>query len=190
MTTRSFAINCKEGKRAIATHPNGQKEKVGNGSLKLPLWLGKHYTIFGGPYYDKINYQHLHGVNMAEEIKRPATVEIPTQDFSVPNKAVLDKGLKEVVELLGRKKAMYVGCMGGRGRTGLFLAILAKAYGVKEPVRYVRKNYYSHAVETSEQQSFVDNYEIPKEVVKMVSAQKLRSIFSFSKNQTETRNYI
>ena len=41
--------------------------------------------------------------------------------------------------------------MGGWGRTGLFLALLAKVCGVENPVTYVRENYSPRAVETTDQ---------------------------------------
>lgn len=46
------------------------------------------------------------------------------------------------------------------GRTGLFLAILAKAVGFNDPVAYVRKHYYNHAVETAEQAKYVEAFDV------------------------------
>ena len=64
-----------------------------------------------------------------------------------------------LVEALERAAAerVEVGCVGGRGRTGTALACLAVLDGVPsaEAVAYVRRHYSPHAVETSEQQSFV-----------------------------------
>ena len=57
-----------------------------------------------------------------------------------------------------------MGCMGGIGRTGLMLSLLAKAFGVEDPVAYVRKHYYSHAVETKEQRQFIADFAIPLSV--------------------------
>ena len=50
--------------------------------------------------------------------------------------------------------------MGGIGRTGLFLAALAKLSGEKDPVAYVRKHYMPHAVETQQQQDFIKNLKV------------------------------
>ena len=57
-------------------------------------------------------------------------------------------------------KQVYVGCMGGVGRTGLFMALLAKAANVKNPVSWVRATYDSHAVETKEQKAYVEAYDV------------------------------
>ena len=57
-------------------------------------------------------------------------------------------------------KEVYVGCMGGWGRTGLFLALLAKVCGEETPILYVRTHYTPRAVETREQQEYVDNFDV------------------------------
>ena len=57
-----------------------------------------------------------------------------------------------------------VGCMGGIGRTGLMLALLAKSFGEEDPVRYVRATYYSHAVETAAQKQFIAEFKVPLSV--------------------------
>jgi len=38
--------------------------------------------------------------------------------------------------------------------------VLAKAFGVKKPVEYVREHYYAHAVETADQYTFVRQFTI------------------------------
>lgn len=148
-------------------------KKVGLGTLKLPLWFSRYVTVTGGPYME--SPKTYYGVKLAEEIRAPYRVSIPTKDFSVPKKADLDEGLANAVRALLHGERVYVGCMGGRGRTGLFLAILAKAFGIKNPVEYVRKNYFSHAVETKEQYVFVTNYKVPFEVQLDISLSKCMS---------------
>lgn len=135
-----------------------------NGLMKLPLYKGgrRHYTVFGGPFAQAPITMAT--VKMAAEIRMPCSVSIPTIDFSVPSKAVLDEGLYQAVKMILHGDPVYVGCMGGRGRTGLFLAILAKAFKIDNPVEYVRQHYYAHAVETAKQYQYVQNYEIPNAV--------------------------
>lgn len=142
------------------------KYGIGNGHLELPLRAKKHYIVFGGPFVEKPKAQGFIGVKMAAEIGVPCEIDIPTPDFQVPPKAVLDKGLLEAVKAITKGKPVYVGCMAGRGRTGLFLSILAKAFGIEKPVEFVREHYYAHAVETRGQYDFVTNYEVPAEVLK------------------------
>ena len=150
---------------------------IGNGHLELPLRGKKHYVAFGGPFIEKPKDQGFVGVKMAAEIRVPCEIDIPTPDFQVPPKDVLDKGLLEAVKAIIKGDKVYVGCMAGRGRTGLFLSILVKAFGVENPVKFVREHYYSHAVETRGQYDFVTNYEIPAEVLKELKWARFISYF-------------
>lgn len=123
------------------------------GELKIPLNKRQYFVVTGGPFHDcPSTYK---GVKMAAEIRKDCAVDIPTQDFKTPDRLTLYRGLEEAVSLVLAGEPLYVGCMGGKGRTGLFLAVLAKAFGVKNPIKYVRKHYYSHAVETKDQEAFV-----------------------------------
>jgi protein-tyrosine phosphatase len=97
---------------------------------------------------------------MAQEIKQKCAVDIPTVDFQTPDRKTLYRGLSKAIDLILAGEPVYVGCMGGKGRTGLFLAVLAKAYGIKKPVEFVRANYYAHAVETKDQYDFVKRFTI------------------------------
>lgn len=144
-----------------------------NGKLKLPLRPGKYFTVFGGPYKERP--ANMRGVKMAAEIKLAFDVSIPTEDYSVPDKGALMVGLEEAVDLILSGQPVYVGCMGGMGRTGLFLAVLAKAFRVKSPVPYVRRKYYSHAVETDKQYSFVTKYKIPLAVRRKIKIARIKS---------------
>jgi protein-tyrosine phosphatase len=57
-------------------------------------------------------------------------------------------------------KDVYIGCQGGWGRTGLFLALLAKTCGVENPIMYVRQNYARTAVETPAQEKYVRDFDV------------------------------
>jgi hypothetical protein len=152
----------------------------------MPLWFGRYAVVTGGPYYDCPRY--MFGVKMAEEIRAPNQVSVPTRDFGVPKTSALDNGVKLTVQAVLSGQQVYVGCMGGKGRTGLFLAVLAKAFGVKNPVEYVRKHYYEHAVETKEQYAFVTHYQVPRQVLLSISLSKCLS-FMRPKNITSTINH-
>src|ERR1035437_9153001 len=113
--------------------------------------------VIGGPYVERpVDY---FGVKMAVEIKKPCDVDIPTHDFQVPSYADLDKGVRASLLPIARGKKVYFGCMGGIGRSGLFAAALSKSLGIPEPVKYVRANFKSHAVETKQQMDFIDKYQ-------------------------------
>jgi hypothetical protein len=132
------------------------------GFLELPVSRTKHYVVYGGPYVEKP--AHMIGVKMAKEIPLADDnfeIDIPTQDYQTPPVDKFTEGLQQAVQQILAGRPVYAGCMGGKGRTGLFLSVLAKAFGIEDPVAYVRKYYYSHAVETREQKSFVENFKIP-----------------------------
>lgn len=150
---------------------------VGLGSVRLPVNMFQYFTVTGGPF--KNCPSNMRGVKMAQELPYPCAVYIPTKDYSVPPKDVLEKGLAEAVKLMLEGQPLYVGCYGGKGRTGLFLAVLAKAFGVPNPVEFIRKTYYSHAVETEDQYAFVSNFVIPKKVVEAIRKKKRWSWINF-----------
>jgi hypothetical protein len=135
-------------------------------SLPLEVRPGKFYTVYGGPYREKP--MNMTGVKMAMEIMLHGDgsreISIPTKDFHTPDAAQLRAGLIKAVRAIVRGEQVYVGCMAGRGRTGLFLAVLAKAFGYQSPIAYVRREYYSHAVETAEQMQYVADFKIPRTV--------------------------
>ncbi len=153
-----------------------------NGFLTLPILGNKFFTIIGGPYHERPALAV--GVKMAQEISLPCDINIPTKDFGVPSQRAMDYGLTDTVNSILKGDPVYVGCMAGRGRTGLFLAVLAKAFGIEKPVEYVREHYYKHAVETHDQYKYVANYEVPAHVLKAIRRAKFFAFFRFKKSLT------
>lgn len=85
----------------------------------------------------------------------------PIRDFSVPeNPNELRNVLLEVHDYACHNKLVYIGCMGGLGRTGLVLACLLKLHGMYNPVQIVRTAYNPKAVETTDQMRFVEEFQI------------------------------
>lgn len=136
------------------------------GQLQIPLNKRQFFVVTGGPFMECP--KSMKGVKMAKEIKQECAVDIPTQDFQVPDRKLLYRGLAKALDMMLAGEPLYVGCMGGKGRTGLFLAVLAKSMGVKKPVEFVREKYYSHAVETKEQYDFVKKFTITPSLRKKV----------------------
>jgi len=136
-----------------------------NGQFELNLgWkrAGITLDITGGPYDAYPGQPYLGVCVRAEQTAgRLMDVHLPIDDFSVPrhDDEVL-KALEKTIRagLAGRK--IYIGCMGGWGRTGLFMALLVKALGVEEPVSFIRQHYTPRAVETKEQQFYVKNFDV------------------------------
>jgi Polymorphic toxin system, DSP-PTPase phosphatase len=136
----------------------------------LPIQTGfkaayQSFSVMGGPYDKFPGRNHAFGVCVRAE-RAPTgryNVHLPIHDFSVPSPNQQDEvelALRETLEALLDGKPVYVGCMGGWGRTGLFLALLAKVCGVEHPVTYVRDNYSPRAVETTDQHSYVMEFEV------------------------------
>ena len=142
-------------------------KKLGaNGMLPIRLGFNGAYfdfDVIGGPfdaYKPGVNGDV--GVCVREErVPKTADFLLPIRDFSAPTDAKrVNHVLERVIDALLDGKRVYVGCMGGWGRTGLFLAILAKAAGHEDPVAYVRKHYTPRAVETEEQQDYVRAFDV------------------------------
>jgi len=159
-----------------------------NGTLNLQLAHGQYFVVAGGPY--RLKPPGYIGVKMAKEIQAPAEIDIPTRDFDTPPAAEMDHGLRQAVNRILLGQPLYVGCMGGIGRTGLFLAILAKAFGEPDPVAYVRKNYMGHAVETLEQKAYVAAYVIPKGLTKKIRIARFFWRFSSKNLLTKVVNHV
>jgi len=151
----------------------------------LPLKFGNSledkFLISGGPYREIP--KGFAGVKMAREIDAPCYIDVPTQDFSVPDMGKFTDGVQQALLVAISGVPVYVGCMGGIGRTGLFLAGMAKVslymqmrwwerlLGMQpeasDVVAYVRSNYISHALETDEQEAYVDLFD-PRPAAKAV----------------------
>lgn len=119
-------------------------------------WAGKTHQLFGGPYVCKPD--EMVGIKMAVEIDKPCMIDVPTRDFDVPNERTLKEGIAKALVYAENGHTLYVGCRGGIGRTGLFMAALAKTVGIEAPIQYVRSHYKSHAVETLQQMQYIDKY--------------------------------
>lgn len=127
--------------------------------------------VYGGPFrkYQQ-GTRRLVGVKMAAEIDHPHEINIPTEDFCVPDVQAMQGGMAQAIIALHCGNDIYAGCMGGIGRTGLFMGCMAKLmndYAKNDsqksvpcdPVKYVRSNYMGHAIETQEQQDYVRTFD-------------------------------
>ncbi len=88
-------------------------------------------------------------------------IKFPIEDFKVP--VSKDKTRKLVDEILAKTKEgqnVLIHCVGGKGRTGLIVACIARKVfncGAVEAVHWVRK-YVPGAVESTPQQKFIDSF--------------------------------
>ena len=114
-----------------------------------------HRPLFAGPYAERP--PGTIGLKLAPEVVGKSNYLLPIKDFDVPDIYRLQDGLGWALRQMALGRAVYVGCKGGLGRTGLFLACMAKVLGVTDkPVEWVRSNYNPWAVETRIQEKFVD----------------------------------
>lgn len=125
---------------------------------------GDELIIYGGPYANKP--LSMVGVCVAMELHNlPAAVKVPIRDFKTPSQEEAYTAVAQTLMLALGGASVYVGCMGGRGRTGLLLALVTKTVfelnGTDDdPVQFVRDYYNPHAVETDAQEAFVEDFDV------------------------------
>ncbi len=148
-------------------------QNIGNGSIPLRIGNLIETRIYGGPFKD-CPYGWF-GVKLAPEIRKSCDVLVPIADYSVPEISDLQAGIVKTLMATMVGHTVYVGCFGGWGRTGLFLSALTKvqveyrkakhrAGRDVDPVGYVRSHYSDRAVETHEQEEFLDNLDVSEVV--------------------------
>lgn len=132
---------------------------------ELPLTVaGRAVRITGGPF-DAIP-DGAFGICLEERAEKAwlADVLLPTPDFGLPDPAALKAAVAAVLRQLRAEpeRPVHVGCKAGIGRTGLFMACLAKAAEVEGcPLAYVRTHYLPHAAETPEQEAMALGFTFP-----------------------------
>jgi hypothetical protein len=85
-------------------------------------------------------------------------------DLGVPGADEVTASLQRLLVRGRGGERVEIGCLGGHGRTGTALACLAVLTGTPgdAAVEWVRANYCPDAVETAEQDKFVDNFGAPR----------------------------
>jgi hypothetical protein len=134
----------------------------------MQFQLGNLKTeIAGGPY--KLKPEGYFGIKMAAEVRAGCGIDIPIRDYCVPEEGTFKRGLVLGIMAVSLGQKLYVGCFGGIGRTGLYMAGLAKVmaeYRKKmhrptfDPILYVRRQYLAKAVETPQQEAFINTLDV------------------------------
>lgn len=134
--------------------------------VRFAMPFGGSYDICAGPYRDKpVVYP---GVKLAAELDDPCAIELPIKDFGVPDKKACERAIYATMVLMWQGATPYVGCMGGKGRTGVFLGVMAKVslrstrsvwrLTYPDPVDWIREVYRPEAIETVEQERYVRTF--------------------------------
>jgi len=148
-----------------------------NGLMPIQFgWRGRFAKLemYGGPFrnyrrltnlsphHDLEPTQTTYGVCLLERPLDTADASMPIQDFGVPTQthAEVTEQLVKAYAKGFRGKTIYAGCMGGIGRTGIFLALMAKIAGHSDPVAYVRSTFLPHAVETEQQKKYINDFDV------------------------------
>lgn len=127
-----------------------------NGEVSLRL-LGADRRIMGGPFNAFVPPAIGVCLEMRSRLANLADVRIDVPDFTAPTQAQLHQGLLETLRLMEEAPGLpvYVGCAAGLGRTGTFIAALARLAGIEDGVAWTRAQYDRRAVETQEQEAAV-----------------------------------
>lgn len=124
---------------------------------------GKMRRMYGGSFFHAPEQEDYFTVNLMKEYPLPSTRYVPIPDFSQPSNA--DQFIQVFEEILNQPKDVYVGCFGGKGRTGLFMACFLKYLGEEYPLERVRHEYNPHAVETEGQWMFLEGFSTREELL-------------------------
>lgn len=112
--------------------------------------------MYGGSFFKAPQSLQLLTINLMAEHPLPCDIHVPIVDYSVPeNPLDLVHAFDRILE---DNRDVYVGCFGGIGRTGLFMSCFLKYLGHPNPLAHVREHYNPHAVETPDQERFLENF--------------------------------
>lgn len=85
-------------------------------------------------------------------------IEFKVTDYQAPRESEAEQYIALVdwtVEMLGKGLTIHAGCIGGHGRTGMFLAAILARLGEERPIAHARAHYCKKAVESAEQVKFL-----------------------------------
>lgn len=129
-----------------------QEEEI---NLVVVLTESQEYLVYSRR--DLLDFYRSHGLEV---------LHVPVPDFGIPDDLVLwGKALGSVSQAGKAGKNIAIHCLAGIGRTGIFLACLAKEnleLDGERAILWVRESVHG-AMENEEQEQFVKNYQ-PSEI--------------------------
>lgn len=130
-----------------------------------PLVLPNGRSIIGGSCLDRplhdisvfipLDASHVHRSRVSPRLPYRVFPYI-IQDANIPEDTTSFTELINWLAEVSVTESIFVGCIGGHGRTGMVLAALVSVLGVSDAVTYVRSKYCTKAVETSGQIAFLN----------------------------------
>jgi hypothetical protein len=139
-----------------------------NGAFAVEFPMGIA-LIFGGAPFRMADMTHLgrvgyptYRVKCATEVPGDADDEVPCQDYSVPRELDLLNAVERAIQAAFQGRAVFAGCYGGIGRTGVFMATVLKVLmpDMMDYVGLTRNLYLRGTIETEEQMELVDEIEV------------------------------
>lgn len=162
--------NAGHGPRTLPDYEDENIQSIGRSPMSFinfPMPFSDSCDIAAGPYKDKP--EEFPGIKLAAEFDDPCAIDLPIKDFSIPDVAACERAVYAAIVLIWQGATPYVGCMGGKGRTGVFLGVLAKValrstrkiwrVTYPDPVTWIRENYRPEACETPEQEAYVRGFD-------------------------------
>lgn len=131
-------------------------------AVPIPLETGKIGWVHAGPTRELPEGYGL--VRCAKEIRGyrdRIAYDVGTSDYEPFSKEILTRALPNILRDIEDGKPLYIGCMGGVGRTGTLLSILVAqhpAFTGETAIEYIRGVYRSGAVETVAQKQQVNEF--------------------------------
>ncbi|UOX39990.1 putative protein-tyrosine phosphatase [Vibrio phage V-YDF132] len=124
---------------------------------------GYMFRVYGGSFLSFPVNRDIYGVKLAPEIQKKHDLDFPIQDFSTPKIHDLVMKVETIIEAGIDHCEVYIGCMGGYGRTGTVIsAVVMGATGctAEEAVTLVRRYIHPHCVETEGQLGLLAQFEV------------------------------
>jgi len=117
-------------------------------------------TLMAGPFRERV--EGAYGMLLASELHElDHDFLLVCRDFGVPEMRDYESAISAIALETAVGNLVYIGCMGGIGRTGTVMAGLVRVLtdcNGEEAVTWVRANYLGHAVETKAQRELVASF--------------------------------
>lgn len=130
------------------------------GRSPLKYEITDQVTVWGGPEPESTwNLTNKLVLNLQEHRTKTQNSHFPIRNYGVPDDDdMFDALIEALCERAGNGQKIYIHCFAGHGRTGMVLGGMAGFLGIEDPVQHVRKNYCRRAIETPQQEFYVENY--------------------------------